>query len=224
MTLRKTMIAAAIALCAQSAFAAAMPAQAKASLMAELAHERAGKGLDNDHGYVINRQNPGQQDKVITRLNHTYKGIRIFESEAVVVSDNRGRIISQSLADRRAGVAKSGVANKKAAIGSQAAINAAIRSVGGAAAHDVAPSAETIIYPVMKTQRVAAAANPLQPDQRVDARLGVKNPQQDPGVDRDLGRLALFGAVDDRGDLAAGAQPARFVLAAGFAFLCLHCG
>ena len=159
MTLRKTMIAAAIALCAQSAFAAAMPAQANASLMAELAHERAGKGLDSDHGYVINRQNPGQQGKVITRLNHTYKGIRIFESEAVVVSDNRGHIISQSMADRRAGLAKSGVANKKSSIGSQAAINAAIRSVGGAATHVVAPSAETIIYPLMKTQRVAAAAN-----------------------------------------------------------------
>ncbi len=157
--LSKTMIAAAIALCAQSGFAAALPAQANASLMAELAHERAGKGLDSDHGYVINRQHPGQQDKVITRLNHTYKGIRIFESEAVVVSDNRGHIISQTMADRRAGVAKSGIANKKASISSKAAIEAAIRSVGGAAAHVSAPSAETIIYPVMKSQRVPAAAN-----------------------------------------------------------------
>ncbi len=159
MMLRKTMIAAAIALCAQSGFAAALPAQANASLMAELAHERAGKGLDSDHGYVINRQHPGQQDKVITRLNHTYKGIRIFESEAVVVSDNRGHIISQTMADRRAGVAKSGIANKKASISSKAAIEAAVRSVGGAAAHVSAPSAETIIYPVMKSQRVPAAAN-----------------------------------------------------------------
>jgi len=159
MMLRKTMIAAAIALCAQSGFAAALPVQANASLMAELAHERAGKGLDSDHGYVIDRQHPGQQDKVITRLNHTYKGIRIFESEAVVVSDNRGHIISQSMADRRGGIAKSGIANKKASISSKSAIEAAIRSVGGAGVHDVAPSAEAIYYPVMKTQRVPAAAN-----------------------------------------------------------------
>jgi Zn-dependent metalloprotease len=159
MMLRKTMIAAAIALCAQSGFAAAMPAQANASLMAELAHERAGKGLDSDHGFVISRQHPGQQDKVITRLNHTYKGIRIFESEAVVVSDNRGHIISQTMADRRGGIAKSAIANKKASIGSQAAIDAAIRSVGGAGNHVSAPSAEIIYYPVMKTQRVPAAAN-----------------------------------------------------------------
>ena len=159
MILRKTMIAAAITLCVQSGFAAPMSIQANASLMTELAHERAGKGLDSDHGFVINRQHPGQQDKVITRLNHTYKGIRIFESEAVVVSDNRGHIISQSIADRRGEIAKSGIANKKSSISSQSAIDAAIRSVGGAAAHVVAPSAEPIYYPVMKTQRVAAAAN-----------------------------------------------------------------
>ena len=158
MTLRKTMIAAAIALCAQSAFAAGLPAQANASLVAELAHERAGKGLDNDHGYVIDRQHPGSQGTVISRLNHTYKGIRIFESEAVVVSDSRGHIMRQTVADRRAGIARSGVATKPS-ISSQAAINAAILSVGGAGTQVLAPSAETIFYPIMKTQRVPAAAS-----------------------------------------------------------------
>ena len=160
MTFRKTMIAAAIALFAQAALAAnpvAMSAQARGALMAELAHERAALGLDNDHGYQIERQHPGQQGKVISRLNHTYKGIRIFESEAVVVSDDRGHIISKSAADRRAAIARSGVASKPA-LSSQAAIAVAMRSVGGAGAHVVAPSAETIFYPVMKTQRVPAAA------------------------------------------------------------------
>ncbi|UUZ49450.1 hypothetical protein LP420_03885 [Massilia sp. B-10] len=35
------------------------------------------------------------------RADHTYKGIRVFGSETVVVSSATGQILSESVADRR---------------------------------------------------------------------------------------------------------------------------
>ena len=54
----------------------------------------------------------------------------------------------------------------------------------------------------------------LEPDQRVDAGLGVQDAQEHLRVDGDLGRLVLLGAVDDGGNAARRAQAARLVLAA----------
>src|SRR5687768_16936854 len=103
MKIRKTLIAAAIAVVAAQAGAASMmsspvafSAQEKARLIATLNGERGKHGLDTDHGFAIASQHPGEQGKAISRLNHTYKGVRIFESESVVVTDQGGNVVSES--------------------------------------------------------------------------------------------------------------------------------
>jgi Zn-dependent metalloprotease len=93
--------------------------------------------------------------------------VRVFGSESVVVVDGGGHIVSESASDRRMNLGK-GTSNKlgaptsdfsvKPAISSKAAIDAALASIGSGAVHVTPPSAELIIYPVVKTERVPAAA------------------------------------------------------------------
>ncbi|SFV06223.1 M4 family metallopeptidase [Pseudoduganella namucuonensis] len=166
MAIRKTLIAAAIAATVATAVQAAPvmggPAafspQEKARLVSTLNGERGKHGLDADHGFAIASQHPGARGTAISRLNHTYKGVRVYESESVVVSDDAGNIVSESIADRRKDLAAKRM-NVKPRLQQKDAINAALRAVGPYSAQIDPPSAELIIYPVMKTYRVAEAAN-----------------------------------------------------------------
>jgi Zn-dependent metalloprotease len=175
MTIQKTLLAAALALCGSAGAATTMMSaptaqdpQAGAALVARLAAQRAGLGLDGDHNYAVAASHPGVQGTAITRLDHTYKGVRVFGSESVVVTDARGQLLSESVSERRLNLGK-GPANKsrnlaaefdvRPAISAKAAIDAAIRSIPAAASHVASPSAELIIYPIMKTERLPSAAD-----------------------------------------------------------------
>ncbi|SFV06227.1 M4 family metallopeptidase [Pseudoduganella namucuonensis] len=132
--------------------------QDKARLVSALNNERGMRGLDSDHGFVIASQHPGARGTAISRMQHTYKGVRVFESESVVVSDEGGNIVSESVADRRKDLAAKRM-SVKPRFQQKEAIKAALRAVGAYSAQIDAPSAELIIYPVMKTQRVPEALN-----------------------------------------------------------------
>ncbi|QNA87689.1 M4 family metallopeptidase [Massilia sp. Dwa41.01b] len=155
MILQKTLIAAALALAATGAYAGNGNTD---KVVNALNAERLRNGLDNNHGYAKSMEYPGPEGLQVTRLHHTYKGIRIFESESVVTTDARGSIVSQSHSERRDKISRSGV-SLVAAISADAAIKAAVAGLGGADKHVVAPKAETIIFPIVKQQRVAGAAN-----------------------------------------------------------------
>ena len=75
-----------------------------AALVAKLAAANDKRGLDQDHGYAVALQHPGVAGTSITRLAHTYKGVRVFQSESVVVTNDAGKIVSESVTDRRAGL------------------------------------------------------------------------------------------------------------------------
>jgi Zn-dependent metalloprotease len=107
----------------------------------------------------------------VVRAAHTYKGVPVFGSESVVVLDARGKILSESASERRQHLGK-GRANKLRratadfnvvpAISNQLAITAALATVTTRSAvveHVKPPVAELIIYPIMKTQRVAGAVH-----------------------------------------------------------------
>ncbi|MES2760000.1 MAG: M4 family metallopeptidase [Pseudomonadota bacterium] len=177
MKIRKTLLAAAVSASwvACTAFAAPLmsPAQtptpqATAALVATLTAQRAAHGLDADHNFVVRAQHPGDQGAQVSRLDHTYKGVRIFGSESVVVSDAGGKLVSEALSDRRLYLGK-GSANRLGAatadfgvtpaLSTKAAIDAALRSLPAGATHITPPSAELIIYPIMKTERLAGAVN-----------------------------------------------------------------
>jgi len=177
MNMRKTLLAASLGalplIMAGAAAAAPMMSppmvqsdQAKSALVKQLAAQRASLGLDANHGFLVAGQHPGVQGTQVVRTQHTYKGVRIFGSESVVVVDASGRIVSESASNRRDYLGK-GPSNKlggasadfnvKPTITAKAAIDAAVAAVGAGGTHVVAPTAELVIYPIMKSERVPAA-------------------------------------------------------------------
>jgi Zn-dependent metalloprotease len=140
-------------------------------LTAQLAAGRAARGLDTHHGFALTQQHPGVAGTQVVRARHTYKGVPVFGSESVVVLDARGKILSESASERRQHLGK-GRANKlrratadfnvAPAISKQLAITAALATVTPRPAlveYVKPPVAELIIYPIMKTQRVAGAVH-----------------------------------------------------------------
>ena len=187
MTIRKSLLAAAASVlawlspCGAGAGQMMSPAmaptpEAKAALVATLAAQRTAHGLDADHGFAISRPHPGADGAQVTRVDHTYKGVRIFGADAVVVTDASGRIVSESDARQRLLLGR-GAANRLAAatanfgvtpaISTKQAIDAALLSLPRGTSHISTPNAELIIYPVMRTERMPAAVG--KPDAELNA-------------------------------------------------------
>jgi Zn-dependent metalloprotease len=143
-----------------------------AALVSKLAQGRAAYGLDNNHSFTVAQQHPGMQGTQVVRATHTYKGLRVFGSESVVVVDANGAIVSESASTRRLHLGR-GAANRlgaatadfkvkpamppKAAI--DAAVGATLAAAGPDATHITPPSAELLIYPVMRMERLPGAAD-----------------------------------------------------------------
>jgi Zn-dependent metalloprotease len=157
-----------------------MPAAALTTqLTTQLVAQRHARGLDQDHGFALAQQHPGVMGTQVVRARHTYKGVPVFGSESVLVVDLRGKILSESSSDRRQHLGR-GRSNKlrrvtadfgvAPAISGQLAIAAALATVttrAATVAHLTPPAAELIIYPVMKTQRIAAALH--KPESELNA-------------------------------------------------------
>jgi len=146
----------------------AISPQARAGIVAQLEARRAQRGLDARHGFTVLVTHPGMQGTQVARVAHTWKGVPIFGSESVVVLDANGRIQSESCSERRIGLGKN--AGTAAAVNGPAgdfsvvpaltakqAIDKALASLGANASHVAPPTAELIVYPVMRTERTVAA-------------------------------------------------------------------
>ncbi|MYM25545.1 M4 family peptidase [Duganella sp. FT135W] len=148
--------------------------QDSASLVARLNALEARPGLTPDYSFRISSQHPGVTGQKITRAQHTYKGLRVFGSESVVVTNAAGDIVSVSAADRRPGLQAQAAtpnpplpADLTPTLSTDAAIAAAVQAVAPGATHRWPPSAELLIYPLMKSARSAAAAG--KPDSQLNA-------------------------------------------------------
>jgi Zn-dependent metalloprotease len=145
----------------------AVTPQARAGIVAQLEARRAQRGLDARHGFAVLALHPGMQGTQVARVAHTFKGVPIFGSESVVVLDQGGRIQSESTSERRSGLGKAGPGaaadgpgsdfSVTPAISPKQAIDAALASLGAGASHVTPPSAELIIWPVMRSERTVAA-------------------------------------------------------------------
>ena len=190
MKIRKTSLAAllgALPLLALASANAAVPLmngpavqspQALSTLIGELGARRAQRGLDGDHQFAVASQHPGPSGTQVVRADHTYKGVRVFGSESVVVSDSSGKILSESVAERRQGLGKapgpkpagSGTPpafHVKPSITPQQAIETAVKSVAAGGVAVAPPRAELIIYPIVKTERLPSAVN--KPEEELNA-------------------------------------------------------
>ena len=170
-----TRIAACIAAAAMATTAGAQPGiqlmaapiappspQESAGQVSKLTALERSRGIPADYSFRISGQHPGVVGQKITRAQHTYKGLRVFGSESVVVTNNAGDIVSSSVSDRRPGLVPSAAATPvemTPALTSEQAIDVAVRSVSPRGVHRWTPSAELLLYPIMKTVRVASAAN-----------------------------------------------------------------
>ncbi len=169
MNLQKTLLAAAIAalplLMCEPALAngqmmagpVAKSAQSSASVIGALMAQRGRNGLGNEHGFAMAVQHAGVDGTTVSRVHHTFKGVRVYGSESVVVTGSRGDIISESIADRRSALGR-GAVNVTPALAAANAIGHANASVARGVDIDP-PKAELMLYPVMKEVRVATAAN-----------------------------------------------------------------
>ena len=150
MKINMTPVAAAICALALTAGAGALAAspmmgapgsadvQAAQALVAKLAAQRTSQGLDADHRLSSSPTSTRASKAPRWRAPaHTYKGVRVFGSESVVVINAAGQILSESVSDRRLYLGR-GPANKlgaatasfsvKPAITPQAAIAVAVKS------------------------------------------------------------------------------------------------
>jgi len=136
--------------------------KSRAAVVAQLAARRPAVGLDGDHGFQLVSEHPGVQGTHVVRAAHTYKGLRIFGSESVVVLDSRQQIVSESASPRRLHLgrgsangigAATAVFSVKPAVKRQAAIAIARKLVVPGAVNVAAPTAELLIYPVMTDAR-----------------------------------------------------------------------
>jgi Zn-dependent metalloprotease len=132
------------------------------ALLEDLAAQRAVQGFDADHQFRLATQHPGAAGTAVLRIDHTYKGLRVFGSESVLVSAPGGKLVSQSVAERRdklgAMPGKGALFQTRPAISAQEAIHTAVRSVAAAGVPVAPPKAELIIYPIVRSERLPSAA------------------------------------------------------------------
>ena len=136
--------------------------QESAGLVSKLTALERSRGVPSEYGFRISGQHPGVVGRKVTRAQHTFKGLRVFGSESVVVTNDAGEIVSSSVSDRRPGLVPSAVAapvDMTPALTAEQAIDAAVKSVSPRGVHRWTPSAELLLYPIMKTVRVPSAAN-----------------------------------------------------------------
>ncbi|MDN4055941.1 M4 family metallopeptidase [Massilia sp. YIM B02763] len=159
----------------------AADAKARAALLTQLESRRAARGIDARLGFALATQHPGTQGTQVARVDYTWKGVRVFGAESVVVLDGTGRVVSESPSKRAEALAGNtggkGLAapatdfSVTPAISSRAAIDAALASLRAALVGDLRhvtpPTAELIIWPVMRTERSEAARD--KPEQELNA-------------------------------------------------------
>ncbi|MET0264817.1 MAG: M4 family metallopeptidase [Duganella sp.] len=153
------------------------------TLVNKLAALDARRGNGVDSSFRINSQHPGVIGQKIVRVQHTYKGLRVFGSEAVVVTNTAGDIVSETVAERRAGldenlnraastdadntrplVTAAALTDLKPSFTEADAIARVTKAVAPTGEHRWPPKAELLIYPVVKPVRVAAAAEKAEED------------------------------------------------------------
>ncbi|GAB3426218.1 M4 family metallopeptidase [Massilia solisilvae] len=185
-------------------------------LQGKLLDTRVKYGLDQDHGFLLAAQHPGTDGTYVSRFAHTYKGVRVYQSESVVVSDAVGNIVSESAADRRAGLGRGASAaslgqrfanfDVTPALTPQAAIEQLVRTGAPGASHVSPPTAELVIYPVLKRVRIPSAFHKRESQlnatdlvtQVAGYELAYLVRTRMINADRPLHRDAIVSAVDGR--------------------------
>ncbi len=164
MKFRTTILAASLALIAASGFATETISLAPQQSSALVAQLTAKSNLGQAHGLQITMQHPGADGQLIHRMAHTFNNVRIWGSESVVVTNGAGKVVSESLDDKRQGlVLNPGLgraAHELSVTPKLSASDVINRMVQGFAGVQTTPAeAELIVYPLLKSQRIAAAKN-----------------------------------------------------------------
>src|SRR4051812_7200834 len=113
--------------------------QDSSGLVAQLTAMDAAASASPDLGFRISSLHPGVAGQKIVRAQHTYKGLRVFGSESVVVTDNADKIVSVSTSDRRGplaiGLAPASISDMVPTLSASDAITVAANAVAPHGTH-----------------------------------------------------------------------------------------
>ena len=104
---------------------------------------------------------PGVAGTRVARLHHTYRGVRIWQSESVVTLADDGAVIDETLTDRRAALATAGEGGEggfdalpeRPPLSAQEAINLVLGGIERGARPLEETTAELVVYPLMARTR-----------------------------------------------------------------------
>lgn len=119
-------------------------------------------GLSADFSFAVASENPGVSGQRIVRVNPTFKGIPVWQSQSVVVLDEVGNLLSESSSNNLQGLLSGGVKQLDTipALADFEVINSVVNTLAPNGSENIVkPSASLIIFPVIKNSRVASAAN-----------------------------------------------------------------
>jgi Zn-dependent metalloprotease len=107
---------------------------------------------------ALDTTHPGVAGTRIARLHHTYRGVRIWQSESVVTLADDGAVLGETLSDRRAALAMAAEAGADAlperpALSAQDAINLVLAGIERGARPLEETTAELVVYPLMARTR-----------------------------------------------------------------------
>jgi Zn-dependent metalloprotease len=168
MKFRMTLIAASLSLIAGVSFAAGsaefgVAPQETNSLVAKLAYKA---NLGQAHGFAVAMQHPGADGSTIHRLSHTFNNVRVWGSETVAVTDQAGNLVSEVNDDRRGALVANPGLSKSAfdfsvvpKLSAKEVIARTVNALAANGTHEYQPSAELVVFPLVKMVRTDAAKN-----------------------------------------------------------------
>jgi Zn-dependent metalloprotease len=114
-------------------------------------------------GLALDTIHPGVAGTRVARLHHTYRGLRIWQSDSVVSLDDGGAVIDETPSDRRAALAKAteegiDALPERPQVSAQEAINLVLAGIERGAQPLEETTAELVVYPLMARTRTRTGA------------------------------------------------------------------
>jgi Zn-dependent metalloprotease len=143
---------------ADTAMAGPLMAAARDAAPSLIEQLTAAHGQPAPFALALDNIHPGVAGTRVARLHHTYRGVRIWQSESVVTVADDGAVIGETLSDRRTALAAAAEEGADALperppLSAQDAINLVLAGIERGARPLEDTTAELVVYPLMARTR-----------------------------------------------------------------------
>jgi Zn-dependent metalloprotease len=152
---------------ADATMAGPLTAAARTAAPSLIEQLQAAHGQPAPFALALDAIHPGVAGTRVARLHHTYRGVRIWQSESVVTLADDGAVVDETLTDRRAGLAVAAEEGADALperppLSEQDAINLVLSGIERGARPLEETTAELVVYPLMaRTRTRSGEGKPL---------------------------------------------------------------